>query len=257
MNQELTQIISNREVMPGIFHLKVASSQMSLDARPGQYVMITCDRGTERLLRRPISIHRTFDGGLELLYAGVGGGTQWLSQRQSGENLDILGPLGHGFQVNPTAKNLLLVAGGIGIAPLIYLAEEALKAGKNVTLVAGARTADQLVPTSRLPPGIDFKVATEDGSAGYKGLVTALLPENAAKADQVFICGPMPMLKAIAANYASSFTDKPVQVSLEVRMGCGLGFCYACTINTAQGLKQVCKDGPVFEMSDVVWGELK
>jgi len=255
--QELAKIISNQEVMPGIYHLKVASSKMSIAAKPGQYAMITCDRGTERLLRRPISIHRTIDGGLEFLYAVVGGGTQWLSQRQSGENLDILGPLGNGFQVKPSAKNLLLVAGGIGIAPLLYLAEEALRDGKNVTLLAGARTAAQLYPSAKLLPGIDFKVATEDGSVGHQGLITALLPENAARADQVFMCGPLPMLKAIAANYASCLAEKPVQVSLEVRMGCGLGFCYACTIKTAQGLKQVCKDGPVFAMHDVVWSDLK
>lgn len=255
--QELAKIVSNKEIMPGIYHLKVASTKISLVARPGQYVMITCDRGTDRLLRRPISIHRTFDGGLEFLYAVVGGGTEWLSQRQSGENLDILGPLGHGFQVNSTAKNLLLVAGGIGIAPLLYLAEEALKTGKHVTLLAGARTTAQLYPSAKLLPGIDFKVATEDGSVGHKGLITALLPEKTARADQVFICGPLPMLKAIAANYASCLAEKRVQVSLEVRMGCGLGFCYACTIKTAQGLKQVCKDGPVFEMNDVVWSDLK
>lgn len=242
--------------MSGIYHLKV-SSKMAEAARPGQYVMITCDRGTERLLRRPISIHRTFDGGFELFYAVVGGGTQWLSQRQSGENLDILGPLGNGFQMKAKTKNLLLVAGGIGIAPLVYLAEEALKAGKKVTLLAGAKTAGKLCPTSILPKGLDFKASTEDGSAGYKGLVTALLPDAADQSDQVFICGPLPMFKTITANCAPSLTGKSVQVSLEVRMGCGLGFCYACTIKTAQGLKQVCKDGPIFEMNDVIWAELK
>ena len=107
-----------------------------------------------------------------------------------------------------------------------------------------------------LSRGITFLSAAEDGSAGVKGLVTALLPEHAGKADQVFICGPLPMLKAIASIYADLFTGKSVQVSLEVRMGCGLGFCYACTIKTTQGLKQVCKDGPVFEMNDVVWSDL-
>jgi dihydroorotate dehydrogenase electron transfer subunit len=255
--QELAPIVSNNEVLPGIYHMRVETSQMALTARPGQYVMLTCDRGVERLLRRPISVHRTYDGGLEFLYAVVGGGTQWLAQRQTGEKLDILVPLGNGFQIKPDSENLLLVAGGVGIAPLIYLAEEALKTGKNVTLLAGARTADQLFPVSMLPGGVDFKAATEDGSSGYKGLVTTCLPEYVSQADQVFICGPLPMLKAVASNYNNLFDCKSVQVSLEVRMGCGLGFCYACTIQTAKGLKQVCKDGPVFEMTDVNWADLR
>jgi len=255
--QEITPIVFNKEVLPGIFHMKVESPQMAAEALPGQYVMITCDQGQERLLRRPISVHYAADGGLEFLYAVVGGGTRWLAQRKPAEKLDILGPLGRGFQISPGAHNLLMVAGGIGIAPFRYLADTALKTGKKVALLAGARTAQQVLPAARLSREVEFKVATEDGSLGHQGLVTALLPEYADKADQVFICGPSPMCKAIAANYAGLLKDKPVQVSLEVRMGCGLGFCYACTIKTIQGLKQVCKDGPVFEMRDVVWNELK
>ena len=256
MYQQLVPIISNKEILPNICHLKVESPEMSSSAFPGQYVMLTCDRGAQRLLRRPISIHRISGGVLELLYAVVGAGTEWLSQRQAGEKLDILGPLGTGFQIQPASKNLLLVAGGIGAAPLVYLAEQGLKTGKNVTLLAGARSANQLIPSSMLPAKVAVKIATEDGSAGTKGFVTALLPDYVKPADQVFICGPLPMFKAIAANYAGFFTGKSVQVSLEVRMGCGLGFCYACTIKTTQGLKQVCKDGPVFEMNDVLWSDL-
>ena len=257
MYQELAQIISNREVMPCVYLMKAVCPKIADSAKPGQYIMVKCDRGTERLLRRPISIHRTFDSGFELFYAVVGGGTQWLSQRRSGEKLDILGPLGNGFQIQPAAKNLLLVAGGIGIAPLVFLAEEALNAGKKVALLAGARTAVLLYPAASLPRVTDLMLATEDGSSGYKGLVTALLPDAAASADQICICGPLPMFKAIAANYTSPLINKFVQVSLEVRMGCGLGFCYACTIKTVHGLKQVCKDGPVFEMNDVLWAEMQ
>jgi dihydroorotate dehydrogenase electron transfer subunit len=145
----------------------------------------------------------------------------------------------------------------MGIAPLVFLAEKALKTGNDITLLAGARTADQLYTPAALTSKIHYHLATEDGSAGYQGLITALLPEYADKADQLFICGPLPMFKAVAANYSSLFTGKSVQVSLEVRMGCGLGICYACTIKTTQGLKQVCKDGPVFEMNDVIWSDLK
>ena len=253
MQQELCKIISNKEVMPGIYHIKIETDKMAASARPGQYIMITCDRGTQRLLRRPISIFKIFQGGIELLYAVVGSGTQWLSQIKAGEYLDIIGPLGNGFEIMDSSSNLLLVAGGIGIAPLVYLAEKALKSGKKVTVLAGARTADLLCPSSLLPEHITLKTATEDGSAGFKGRVTELLPEYKNQFDQYFICGPLPMLKAIASNYSEMLGERPVQCSLEVRMGCGLGFCYACTIKTRQGLKQVCKDGPVFEMNDVIW----
>jgi dihydroorotate dehydrogenase electron transfer subunit len=257
LQQAIVPVLSNKEILPGIYHMSVEAAKIASEAWPGQYVMITCDQGRERLLRRPISVHRKFAGGLEFLYAVVGGGTQWLAQRHAGEKLDILGPLGNGFQISPKSKNLLLVAGGIGIAPLVYLAEEALKENKKVILLAGARTDQQMIPDGMLSQNVEFKTATEDGSRGYKGLVTALLPEYAAQADQVFICGPLVMFKAIAANYAGLLKDKPVQVSLEVRMGCGLGFCYSCTIKTTHGLKQVCHDGPVFEMQDVVWNYLK
>ena len=97
---------------------------------------------------------------------------------------------------------------------------------------------------------------TEDGTVGEKGMVTALLPEFTSWADQIFVCGPLPMFKSMVNHYGQSLKNKPVQVSLEVRMGCGMGFCYACTIKTQQGLKQVCKDGPVFDINNVVWEEL-
>jgi dihydroorotate dehydrogenase electron transfer subunit len=129
-----------------------------------------------------------------------------------------------------------------------------------VKLLVGARTACQICPESLIPEGCDIIPITEDGTAGEVGMVTDFISRYAGWADRVFVCGPLPMFKAIANPAKEPFfslKDKPVQVSLEVRMGCGMGFCYACTIKTKQGLKQVCKDGPVFEMNDVVWAELK
>jgi dihydroorotate dehydrogenase electron transfer subunit len=253
--QELAPIISNNEVMPGTYLMWVRMD-IAASAQPGQFAMLASDRGNRRLLRRPVSIHSVKSEMVAFLFAVVGEGTAWLAQRQPGESLDLLGPLGNGFSIEAKSNRLLLVAGGMGIAPLAFLAQDAMNKGLKVKILAGARTAGHICPDSLVPAGCEFITTTEDGTAGEKGLVTALLPRHVDWADQIFICGPLPMFKAIAANYGPLLKDKPVQVSLEVRMGCGMGFCYACTIKTKQGLRQVCKDGPVFRMNEIIWNEL-
>jgi len=203
-------------------------------------------------LRRPLGIHRVDrDGRVALLYGVAGRGTAWLSQRKPGDLVDLMGPLGSRFLVKPAAKNLLLVAGGIGVAPLAFLAEEVVGMGRRVTLLIGARKASQLCPGSQLPGAISIIKATEDDSEGRKGLVTDMVGELAAKADQVFACGPTAMYQSMAR--LDCLKGKSVQISLEERMACGLGACYGCTVKTRKGLKQVCQDGPVFELADIVW----
>ncbi len=243
--------------MPGVFLMWLDAPEMAAKAKPGQFVMVTCDSTQERLLRRPISIHRANAASVALLFANVGAGTDWLAKRKPEDKVDMLGPVGNGFSIDKKSRNILLVAGGMGVAPMCYLSQEALDKDLKVRLLIGARTACQVCPAPLIPHNCKVITATEDGTAGTHGLVTALLPEHVEWADQVFICGPLPMFKAIAKNYGKLFADKPAQVSLEVRMGCGMGFCYACTIKTVQGLKQVCKDGPVFEMRDIMWDELR
>jgi dihydroorotate dehydrogenase electron transfer subunit len=253
--QELNPIKFNQEVMPRVHLLKMDSPGLASIARPGQFVMITCDDGPGRLLRRPISIHQIEGTTVSFLFAIVGKGTEWLAERRVGDTLSWLGPLGNGFKISSESRNLLLIAGGMGIAPLCFLAADALKTGRSVTLLAGAKTACQICPSEFIPSGCSMITATEDGSLGIKGMVTALLTEHLQSADQVFICGPLPMYKAMAKLI--DLQAKNVQVSLEVRMGCGLGFCYSCTIKTQQGLKQVCKDGPIFNLQDILWNELR
>ena len=255
MKQVLARVISNSEVMPGVHLIWLEAPQITAAAKPGQFVMVHC--GEETFLHRPLSIHRVDQktkAGLALLFAVKGKGTQWLSQRQAGDNVDMLGPLGNGFSIYPDSSNLLLVAGGIGVAPLRFLADEAISQGHSVKLLMGAATARQLYPESSLPPEIELIAATEDGTAGKRGMITDLLPDFADWADRVFACGPLPMYQTMAQM--PELKDKPAQVSLEVRMGCGLGFCYGCTIRTKSGLKQVCQDGPVFNLEEVLWDEL-
>ncbi len=250
MKQTIARVISSTQVMPGTFLTWVESPEIAQSARPGQFVMVYC--GDETVLRRPLSVHRADGDRLALLFAVIGKGTQWLAEREPGDGVDVIGPLGNGFSVSADSKNLLLVAGGMGIAPLCFLAEDAAQQGKNVMLLYGTAGRDRYP----VPAGIAEVAATEDGSVGYRGLATDLIPEHIAWADRVFACGPPQMYRDMASR-VEMFAGKPVQVSLETRMGCGRGVCYACTVKTLNGLKQVCTDGPVFGLDEILWDELK
>ena len=210
------------------------------------------------MLRRPLSIHQRSDSGqVHFLFKVIGKGTAWLSLRRKGEKLDMLGPLGHGFHISPDSKKLLLVAGGIGIAPLVFLAQQALVQKKSVTLLLGAQTKDALYPQKLLPDGIKSILTTEDGSYGEEGKVTDTLPGHVNWADQIYACGPLAMYNTIADEKRQWQNKKPVQVSLEIRMGCGIGACFSCSIKTKNGMKRVCLDGPVFNLDDIILEEVK
>jgi dihydroorotate dehydrogenase electron transfer subunit len=246
------RVKSNAELMPRTRLVWLDAPGIAELARPGQFVMVRCGEGHDPLLRRPLSIHRVDNtGGVALLFEVVGRGTSWLSERAPGDSVDLVGPLGSRFLMKPAAKNLLLVAGGIGMAPLAFLAEDATVLGRTVTVLLGAKRASQLFPVSQLPNGISIAKATEDGSEGRKGLVTDLVGEFAGRADQVFACGPAAMYQSMAR--LDCLKGKSVQVSLEERMACGMGACYGCSVITRNGPKQVCHDGPVFELADIVW----
>lgn len=217
--------------------------------------MVRCGEGIEYQLPRPFSIHQVNDDSIDLLFNvwEDGKGTQWLAQRQVGDTLKLTGPLGNGFTIYPDSKNLLIIAGGIGIAPLCFLADEAVNQGLSVTLLCGTPTRHRY-PPERLPKEVELVTVTEDGSIGKKGMITDIMPDFISSADQVFACGPLPMYKTMARM--PELKNKPVQISLEVRMGCGLGICYGCTVKTRNGLRQACKHGPIFNLDDVLWDEL-
>ncbi len=246
MKQTVAPIISSQIIMSNCYLTWLESPEIAAEARPGQFVMVRC--GEDTLLRRPLSIHRCEGEKIALLFQVVGRGTAWLSQLQAGDSVDLLGPLGNGFSIQPAGKNLLLAAGGIGIAPLCFLAQQAT--GHRITLLLGASTAARLYPGRLLPPRVNLVTATEDGTAGKKCLVSELLQEFAGKSDQIFACGPPGMYRTMAGM--PELRDKPVQVSLEIMMGCGVGVCYGCTLRTRQGLRQVCQDGPVFALKDIL-----
>ena len=236
--------------------IRLKCPEIAREAKPGQFVMVNC--GPDCVLPRPFSIHRVNDQGDVSLYFAVlegGKGTNWLSSIRKGDSVEMLlpKPLGKGFSISLASHNLLLVAGGMGIASLYLLAEETLKKGYSVTLLYGTAVRNWYVEGLLTSVG-DLHIATEDGSVGYHGLVTDLLPEFTDWADQIYACGPLPMYKTMAK--LPFLNNKNVQISLEARMGCGLGACYGCTVRTKSGLKQVCKDGPVFDLDDILWDEL-
>lgn len=242
--------------MPGHYLICVEAPDILATAKAGQFLTARC--GEELTLRRPLSIHQTTASKhLYLLFKIVGDGTLWLSQRKKSEKLDLLGPLGNGFSIEPASKKLLLVAGGIGIAPLTFLAQQALAQKKSVILLLGSRTKDGLYPKKLLPSGIETIVTTEDGSYGEKGKVTDILSRYSDWADQIYACGPIAMYEAITNQIQQQHVKKHVQISLEVRLGCGIGACFGCSIKTQNGMKQVCRDGPVFNLDEVIFEEVK
>ncbi|MFH0942248.1 MAG: dihydroorotate dehydrogenase electron transfer subunit [Chloroflexota bacterium] len=275
-NQNLPHASPPRNIS-GSWLIWLKCPEIAQKARPGQFVMVNCGPGCT--LRRPFSIHQVSDSGnIALCFAAWedGRGTQWLSQRHDGETLDLHPePLGNGFQISSGSRNLLLVAGGIGIAPLRFLAEDALNRGYAVKLLQGASgefksrdepNPSQLYPEHLLPSKLDSRDlrTIESSPDGKSGMVTELLTKpieggdqtHIAWADQVFACGPLAMYRTMASLNQTALKGKTVQVSLEVRMACGLGICYACTIKTRSGPRQVCRDGPVFDLNDVSWDEV-
>ena len=217
------------------------------------------------LLRRPFSIHRAGKGKLEVLYAVVGEGTRLLSQKKPGKHLDVIGPLGNGFDYERRTTNderLILVAGGMGVAPLIFLAEKLgqrskVKGQGKPLVLLGAGTKKQVLCEKEFKQlGCEVMVATDDGSVGFKGKVTDLLkdflrPTSHVPRPTVYACGPRPMLRALSR--ISLKNNIPAQISLEEHMSCGIGACMGCVVDTLQGFKRVCKEGPVFDAGQILW----
>jgi dihydroorotate dehydrogenase electron transfer subunit len=243
---------SGNRILSSFQLLWLSCPEIASEARPGQFIMVRC--GEECILSRPFSIHQINNNDLALFFAvwKVGKGTNWLSRCSKGIEVDLLGPLGNGYSIKPSSKNILLLAGGVGIAPLFFLAQEAVRRECSVILIQGTSKASRLYPNT-LPAGLELVTLTDDGSSGKKGLVTDIIPEYIDWADQIFACGPPPMYRTMTKM--QELEGKPTQISLEVRMGCGFGVCYGCTIKTKQGLKQVCKDGPVFNINEILWDE--
>ncbi|WP_205623638.1 dihydroorotate dehydrogenase electron transfer subunit [Desulfogranum japonicum] len=248
---------AHEQLAPDIFRLTVHSPQIAQASAPGQFVMIKSSNTSDPLLRRPFSIHDVTSGGmLHLLYKVIGKGTRCLQNLSPGEQTDLIGPLGHGFQFS-VQEPACLLGGGMGIAPLLYLA----KSLQNVSsprqdhqILLGARTSVELAPLvdDFQQLGYTVQAATDDGSLGHHGFVSELLEEVLPSVRTVYVCGPHPLMAAIARQCQAA--DVPCQVSLETHMACGLGACLGCTIYAPdKSYRHVCKHGPVFDANEVLW----
>lgn len=229
-------------------------------SRPGQFVQILSrDPGSsDPLLRRPYSVYRADPVArtMTVLVRPYGRGSAWLCERSEGATLDVMGPLGRPFEVRPKSHHLLMVAGGVGAAPLLMLAEQEVAAGRQVTYLMGAQEESQLLPAAELPEEVEYVVATIDGSRGHTGFVTDLVPEYLGWADQVFSCGPEPMFRSLReVVHRNRLGDRPdVQMAVERPMACGIGACLGCVVETRHGMKTACVDGPAFDMDELLWG---
>jgi dihydroorotate dehydrogenase electron transfer subunit len=273
--QFTSMILSNVEVSPGYWRIRLTAPRSFADAAPGQFVMVRVSSAIDPLLRRPLAIfdvgiHQPAQSGaieqawFEMLYRVVGKGTALLSTLHHGDLLDILGPLGTGFEQGLPDEEKLLVGGGIGLAPLYLLARELVKQNPvrpQVRLFAGGRTRDDILCITEFERlGVHCYTATEDGSLGEQGFVTVALERrlDAVKGRAtLYACGPEGMLAAVAKIAAAR--GLPCQVSLEGYMACGVGACLGCV---AQGrdhsqatpdYRCVCTEGPVFEASELKW----
>jgi dihydroorotate dehydrogenase electron transfer subunit len=252
---ETAEIIENRRVTADLWDIRLRAPQIARETRPGQFIHVRLGEGMDPLLRRPMSISRIGPGTVDMLVRPAGRGSRMMVEKGVGDSLDCLGPLGNGFTVHPSSRNLLMIGGGSGIGPLVALADHAVAGGLSVVLLFGFRSADRVYPSGLLSPEVEYLVATDDGSMGHRGQVTDLAPDYLGWADAVYACGPRPMFLSLVDITRRAGLQKSVQLSLEERMACGVGACFGCVVETRRGeMKSVCEDGPVFEMRDLVWG---
>ena len=252
--QEICRAASNTRLGEGLYQLVLDAPQIAAAAQCGQFVHIACGEGN--LLRRPISICEAGEGRLRIVFQVKGSGTEWLADRKEGDTLDVLGPLGHGFDTAALGARPVLIGGGIGVPPMLQAAKCAKAAGAAPRAVLGFRNRGAVILEEDFRAVCETFVTTDDGSYARHGFVTDVLQELTADATGVAACGPKPMLGAIAA--IAKQAGLPCQVSMEERMGCGIGACLvcACALKAENGETRyghVCKDGPVFNAEEVEW----
>jgi dihydroorotate dehydrogenase electron transfer subunit len=274
------ELLESRQFLPDQWLQRYHAPWLASGAQPGQFVHVRTPDYSGLVLRRPFSIN-TFDrrsGEATIHFRVTGKGTEWLARMHPGEQVEMLGPLGRGFEVDSRSRHLLLVAGGLGMAGVRSLAEQALTGNRQVVVAFGAATAREVYPSSLLPAEVEYVVATDDGSFGHHGRVTDLVGQYEAWADQCFACGPEPMLAAMGRLAATRHQRLGVarlgtrgrtrqaprgsaaarrrawlQVSMEQNMGCAVGACLGCVIMGTDGPQRVCREGPVFAADEIDW----
>ena len=241
-------LISNENIAEGIYDMRLEYGDGGIPVACGQFAHVYVPG---KSLRRPISVCDARDGVLRLVYQVKGEGTKIMSQMKPGETVDVLAPLGNGFNIEK-GKRYALIGGGIGVPPMLYTAAQC----EGPLVITGFRSESLVILQEDFKnAGAELMLCTDDGTAGRKGFVTDLLREKINEVDEVCACGPTPMLKAIA-DVCREFS-KPCQISLEERMACGIGACLVCAVkvrkNGEEIMQHVCKNGPVFNAEEVVF----
>ena len=247
-------VVENTTVGVGFFRLKLRHPRQLPQINAGQFVEVRTPDTAHTFLRRPISIHDVNyeDNTISLLVKIAGNGTNLLSKLPIGAQLNLVYPLGNGFTLDAPYKKVLLAGGGVGIAPLLYLGKVLKDKGVEVEFLFGARNAEGLLCLSDFEAIGKVNITTEDGSQGTKGLViNHKVMDSITDFDTVTVCGPTPMMKAIAEICRKANVN--CEVSLENKMACGIGVCLCCVTKTTEGHRCVCSDGPVFNINQLEW----
>ena len=256
------EIKENTRVGSGYHRLRISLPQPLGPLIPGQFAMVSVEGTTDMLLPRPFSIHNCDNDDnaswLDVLFKVVGKGTALLAHLTSGSPLQILAPLGNGFPDPPSGYKTVIIAGGMGIAPLFPLVLRLKTSQFSITVLYGAKSQEDLVCLPELLDldGITLNITTEDGTRGEQGLVTQLLQhgeDNSEDKTVLYACGPEPMLRTVT-DFARE-RNLPCWVSIERRMACGMGACLGCVAATTDGYKRVCCEGPIFDATEIVWGD--
>ena len=257
MEQQFATVIENRPLTDQIYQMKVRSEVDVTSVSPGQFYYLHVNTGGTPLLRRPISVHDVDIQSREIsfIYRVQGEGTTLLSQKKAGDRIDLLGSLGNGFSLpkRETNRRVVLLGGGIGIPPLYYLGKKLKEAGYEVTSLLGYSSKDDAFLVEQFAEFGEVRIASIDGTIGQKGTVLDLITE-ADDWQTFYSCGPKGMLKAIQQKFSEHIEG---YLSLEERMGCGVGACYGCVVKVERefderGYKKVCSDGPVFSYQEVI-----
>ena len=243
MKQGIYSVKSNVKIASSVYKMELSGDTEGL-TKSGQFINIKIDG---MYLRRPISVCDCEDGVITIIYKVVGKGTEAMSDMKEGTKLDILTDLGNGYDLSKSGDKPLLLGGGVGVPPLYLLAKKLIADGKNVSVILGFNTKDEVFYEDEFKAiGANVTITTVDGSYGIKGFVTDAMSEM--DYTYFYTCGPEPMLKAI---YKTAKTSG--QMSFEERMGCGFGACMGCSCKTITGYQRICKDGPVLEKQEILW----
>ncbi|MGN0541259.1 MAG: dihydroorotate dehydrogenase electron transfer subunit [Acutalibacteraceae bacterium] len=245
MKQGIFRITSNKKIARDIFKMTLAGDTSAITA-PGQFVNIKLDGF---FLRRPISVCDCVGENLALIYKTVGRGTEQMSRMKNGDELDLLTGLGNGYNTRTSGDSPLLVGGGVGVPPMYMLCRKLISEGKNVTVVLGFNSKDDVFYENEFRAlGADVHITTADGTYGTKGFVTDVIKNI--QYTFFYTCGPEPMFRAM-----HKIMKTPGQYSFEERMGCGFGACMGCSCKTLTGNKRICKEGPVMESEEIIWAD--